>query len=160
MNHIKKILILALGGEGGGTLTEWLVEAGLAAGWPIQATSIPGVAQRTGGTSYYIECLPRPLAAGEAAPPMCLAPLAGDLDLILSSELLETARAVERGLPSPKRTRIISGRGVHKFFEAFALCLADVCEGGMNLFERGGAAERAAMNWVIQHVPEKTRKKI
>ena len=96
MSEIKKILILALGGEGGGTLTEWLVEAGLACGWPIQATSIPGVAQRTGGTSYYIECLPRALAEGEKAPPMCLAPLAGDLDLILSSELLETARAVER----------------------------------------------------------------
>jgi indolepyruvate ferredoxin oxidoreductase, beta subunit len=108
MSEIKKILILALGGEGGGTLTEWLVEAGLACGWPIQATSIPGVAQRTGATSYYIECLPRTLAAGEAAPPMCLAPLAGDLDLIVSSELLETARAVERGLPHPRRTRIIS----------------------------------------------------
>lgn len=108
MSEIKKILILALGGEGGGTLTEWIVEAGLACGWPIQATSIPGVAQRTGGTSYYIECLPRSLAADEKAPPMCLAPLAGDLDLILSSELLETARAVERGLPSPERTHIIS----------------------------------------------------
>ena len=108
MSEIKKILILALGGEGGGTLTEWLVEAGLACGWPIQATSIPGVAQRTGGTSYYIECLPRALAEGEKAPPMCLAPLAGDLDLILSSELLETARAVERGLAHPQRTCIIS----------------------------------------------------
>ncbi len=108
MSEIKKILILALGGEGGGTLTEWLVEAGLACGWPIQATSIPGVAQRTGGTSYYIECLPRTLAVGENAPPMCLAPLAGDLDLILSSELLETARAVERGLAHPQRTCIIS----------------------------------------------------
>lgn len=108
MSEIKKILILALGGEGGGTLTEWLVEAGLACGWPIQATSVPGVAQRTGGTSYYIECLPRALAAHEKAPPMCLAPLAGDLDLILSSELLETARAVERGLPHPQRTHIIS----------------------------------------------------
>jgi indolepyruvate ferredoxin oxidoreductase, beta subunit len=108
MSEIKKILILALGGEGGGTLTEWLVEAGLACGWPIQATSIPGVAQRTGGTSYYIECLPHQLSEGEKAPPMCLAPLAGDLDLILSSELLETARAIERGLPHPERTQIIS----------------------------------------------------
>jgi indolepyruvate ferredoxin oxidoreductase, beta subunit len=108
MSDIKKILILALGGEGGGTLTEWLVEAGLACGWPIQATSIPGVAQRTGGTSYYIECLPRQLNVDETAPPMCLAPLAGDIDLILSSELLETARAVERGLPHPQRTHIIS----------------------------------------------------
>jgi indolepyruvate ferredoxin oxidoreductase, beta subunit len=59
---VKKILILALGGEGGGTLTEWIVEAGLACKWPIQATSIPGVAQRTGATSYYIECMPEVLS--------------------------------------------------------------------------------------------------
>jgi indolepyruvate ferredoxin oxidoreductase, beta subunit len=105
---IKKILVLALGGEGGGTLTEWVVEAGLASGWPIQATSIPGVAQRTGATSYYIECVPQVLAEGSAIPPMCLAPLAGDLDLIISSELLETARAIERGFADKQRTVIIS----------------------------------------------------
>ncbi len=105
---IKKILILALGGEGGGTLTEWVVEAGLASGWPIQATSIPGVAQRTGATSYYIECVPQVLSTGTAVPPMCLAPLAGDLDLILSSELLEAARAIERGFSDLQRTAIVS----------------------------------------------------
>lgn len=106
--RVRRILILALGGEGGGTLTQWLVQAGLDAGWPIQSTSIPGVAQRTGSTSYYVECLPRPLAAGEPAPTMCLAPLAGDIDLLISSEWLETARAVERGLPSADRTWVIS----------------------------------------------------
>jgi indolepyruvate ferredoxin oxidoreductase, beta subunit len=105
---MKKILILALGGEGGGTLTEWIVEAGLACHWPIQATSIPGVAQRTGATSYYIECLPEVLVDNAKSPPMCLAPLAGDLDLILSSELLETARAVERGMSDKQRTKLIS----------------------------------------------------
>jgi indolepyruvate ferredoxin oxidoreductase, beta subunit len=105
---LRKILILALGGEGGGTLTEWVVEAGLASHWPIQATSIPGVAQRTGATSYYIECLPQVLAVGTKAPPMCLAPLAGDLDLIISSELLETARAIERGFSDQRRTKVVS----------------------------------------------------
>jgi indolepyruvate ferredoxin oxidoreductase, beta subunit len=105
---VKKILILALGGEGGGTLTEWIVEAGLACKWPIQATSIPGVAQRTGATSYYIECLPEVLAPNTKSPPMCLAPLAGDLDLIISSELLETARAVERGMSDKQRTKLVS----------------------------------------------------
>jgi indolepyruvate ferredoxin oxidoreductase beta subunit len=106
--EVKKVLVLALGGEGGGTLTQWVVEASLALGWPVQSTSIPGVAQRTGATSYYIECLPRALAEGERPPPMCLAPLAGDLHLIVSSELLETARAVERGMSSPALTRVIS----------------------------------------------------
>src|SRR5690606_27299458 len=95
-------------GEGGGVLAQWLVEAALACGYPVQSTSIPGVAQRTGATSYYFECLPRPLAAGERAPVFCLSPFAGDLDLLVSTELLETARALERGLPDPARTVLVS----------------------------------------------------
>ena len=55
------ILIAALGGEGGGVLMNWIVDAAQAAGLPVQATSVPGVAQRTGATSYYIEILPKPL---------------------------------------------------------------------------------------------------
>ena len=48
-----KILIAALGGEGGGVLADWIVHAASASGYPVQATSIPGVAQRTGATTYY-----------------------------------------------------------------------------------------------------------
>ena len=40
-----------LGGEGGGTLMNWIVDAAIAAGLPVQSTSVPGVAQRTGSTS-------------------------------------------------------------------------------------------------------------
>src|SRR5690606_15328265 len=87
---------------------QWLVESALACGYPVQSTSIPGVAQRTGATSYYLECLPRERAAGERAPVFCLSPLAGDLDLLVSTELLETARALERGLPDPERTVLVS----------------------------------------------------
>ena len=46
------LLIAAMGGEGGGVLTSWIVAAARKAGFPVQATSIPGVAQRTGATSY------------------------------------------------------------------------------------------------------------
>ena len=42
------LLIGALGGEGGGLLTNWLVAAAKAGDLPVQSTSIPGVAQRTG----------------------------------------------------------------------------------------------------------------
>ena len=52
------MLIAALGGEGGGVLTDWIVGAAADAGYPVQSTSIPGVAQRTGATTYYIEILP------------------------------------------------------------------------------------------------------
>jgi indolepyruvate ferredoxin oxidoreductase beta subunit len=54
------ILIAALGGEGGGVLTNWIVAAATDLGFPVQSTSIPGVAQRTGATTYYIEILPTP----------------------------------------------------------------------------------------------------
>ena len=42
------ILIAALGGEGGGVMADWLMEAATATGYPAQATSIPGVAQPVG----------------------------------------------------------------------------------------------------------------
>ena len=47
------ILLGALGGQGGGVLADWLVEAAHHSGYPAQATSTPGVAQRTGATTYY-----------------------------------------------------------------------------------------------------------
>ena len=49
------VLIAALGGEGGGVLTDWIVAAAASQGFPVQSTSIPGVAQRTGATTYHIE---------------------------------------------------------------------------------------------------------
>ena len=52
------VLIAALGGEGGGVLADWLMQAATGSGFPAQATSIPGVAQRTGATTYYLEILP------------------------------------------------------------------------------------------------------
>ena len=70
------ILIAALGGEGGGVLSSWLVDAAAADGRRVQATSVPGVAQRTGATTYYLEVGPcgsgarghAPLPAHSAAP--------------------------------------------------------------------------------------------
>ena len=52
------VLIAALGGEGGGVLSSWLVDAAAADGRRVQATSVPGVAQRTGATTYYLEVGP------------------------------------------------------------------------------------------------------
>jgi len=57
MSHtnVRSILVAALGGEGGGVLADWLVRCAQHVGLAVQATSVPGVAQRTGATSYYIE---------------------------------------------------------------------------------------------------------
>ena len=53
------VLVAALGGEGGGVLSSWLVDAASGDGRRVQATSVPGVAQRTGATTYYLEIGPR-----------------------------------------------------------------------------------------------------
>ena len=102
------LLICALGGEGGGLLSEWLMNTARLAGYPAQSTSIPGVAQRTGATTYYIEVQPTPLSALAAAPVFSLNPVPGALDALLSSELLETARQISLGMVSPERTRVFS----------------------------------------------------
>ncbi|MDP1742840.1 indolepyruvate oxidoreductase subunit beta family protein [Polaromonas sp.] len=103
------VLICALGGEGGGVLTEWLVDIARASGYAAQSTSIPGVAQRTGATTYYLEVFPVPLAElGGKRPVFSLNPVPGALDGLVSSELLETARQVGHGMSSPLRTLVIS----------------------------------------------------
>ena len=103
------ILIAALGGEGGGVLTQWLVEAALHAGYPVQSTSIPGVAQRTGATTYYVEIHPQPTASlGGRRPILNLAPVAGRVDLLIASELLEAVRATQAGYVDRRRTTVIA----------------------------------------------------
>ena len=111
MNQQKPItlLICALGGEGGGVLTEWLVDIARASGYAAQSTSIPGVAQRTGATTYYLEVFPVPLAELKGKRPVfSLSPVPGALDGLVSSELLETARQVGNGMASPERTLVIT----------------------------------------------------
>ena len=109
MTQAISILLCALGGEGGGVLADWLVEAARHGGFAAQATSIPGVAQRTGATTYYLEIFPTPLSdLGGQRPVFGLNPLPGRLDLLVSSELLETARQISLGMCSSDRTLLIS----------------------------------------------------
>ncbi len=102
------VLIAAMGGEGGGVLMNWIVAAARSLNLPVQATSVPGVAQRTGATTYYVELLETPRQAGDAEPVFDLYPGVGDIDLMISSELVETARAIEKGFVSPARTTLIA----------------------------------------------------
>jgi indolepyruvate ferredoxin oxidoreductase beta subunit len=103
------LLIAALGGEGGGVLTGWIVDAAGKLGFPVQSTSIPGVAQRTGATTYYIEMLPTPWnELGGKRPVLSLVPAAGDIDVMVASELLESGRAVAGGFVTPERTTLIA----------------------------------------------------
>ena len=104
-----KILIAALGGEGGGVLADWIVSAAARLGLPVQSTSIPGVAQRTGATTYYVEILPVRLSElGGRAPVLALQPGIADVDLVAASELLEAGRTIASGFATADRTLMIA----------------------------------------------------
>jgi indolepyruvate ferredoxin oxidoreductase beta subunit len=103
------LLIAALGGEGGGVLTDWIVAAAESCDLPVQSTSIPGVAQRTGATTYYIEIYPVPHGKlGGKRPVLALSPGVGDVDMVVASELLEAGRQISSGFVTSDRTFLIS----------------------------------------------------
>ncbi len=106
------MLIAALGGEGGGVLSNWVVEAATSAGLWVQFTSVPGVAQRTGATTYYVEMMPK--NGADTAPVMALLPSPGNLDVVVASELLEAGRAVQNGFVTPDRTTLVASN--HRIF--------------------------------------------
>lgn len=110
MNPLQpiKIAILAMGGEGGGVLADWIVDLGEHHGWFAQTTSVPGVAQRTGATIYYVELLPGADAPQAKRPVLALMPMPGDVDVVLCSELMEAGRAVQRGLVTADRTTLVT----------------------------------------------------
>ena len=123
MAQVIKIAILAMGGEGGGVLADWIVDLGEANGHIAQTTSVPGVAQRTGATIYYVELYPEAQAQADGATPvLALMPLPGDVDVVLASELMEAGRAVQRGLVTRDRTTLIaSTHRVYSIAEKSAL---------------------------------------
>lgn len=106
------LLIGALGGEGGGVLTGWIVAAAEACDLPVQSTSIPGVAQRTGATTYYIEVFPQTWRELRGRRPV-LAPGIGDVDMVVASEFLEAGRAIAGGFVTPDKTLVIAS--THRF---------------------------------------------
>jgi indolepyruvate ferredoxin oxidoreductase, beta subunit len=90
-------------------LTDWIVRAAASQNFPVQSTSIPGVAQRTGATTYYLEILPTPAVPGDARRPvLALTPGIGDVDVMVASELMEAGRAVASGFVTSDRTLTIA----------------------------------------------------
>src|SRR6202050_4803518 len=136
------IAIVAMGGEGGGVLADWLVDLAEHSGYCAQNTSVPGVAQRTGATIYYIEIFPE--AAAKAAgkePVLALMPVPGELDIVLASELMEAGRAIQRGLVTPERTTLIASTNrVYSMIEKTALGEGQI--DAPKLIEAGRAAAK------------------
>lgn len=103
VGQILKLAIMAVGGQGGGVLTNWLETLARAQGYTCQATSVAGVAQRTGATIYYVEMTP----ASDREPVFALAPAGGDVDVLIAAEMMEVGRALMRGFVTPDRTVLI-----------------------------------------------------
>jgi indolepyruvate ferredoxin oxidoreductase, beta subunit len=106
-----KVLVAALGGEGGGVLSTWMHKAAIASGHFVQGTFIPGVAQRTGATTYYLEVVPgagHHHGSADARPVLALNAAPGEVDLVVASELLEAGRAIQAGFVTSDRTTLIA----------------------------------------------------
>jgi indolepyruvate ferredoxin oxidoreductase beta subunit len=99
------VAIVAMGGQGGGVLTGWIVKLAEEAGWAAQSTSVPGVAQRTGATIYYVEMMQ---PQGDRTPVLAQMPTPGDVDLVIASEFVEAGRSILRGIVTPDRTTLIA----------------------------------------------------
>ncbi|MBT3534483.1 MAG: indolepyruvate oxidoreductase subunit beta family protein [Rhodospirillaceae bacterium] len=143
-NQAKPIglLIAAMGGEGGGVLRQWLVDAAMAHGFAVQSTSIPGVAQRTGATTYYIEM--QALDEHGQRPVMSLYPLAGSVDIMVASELIEAGRAMQNGFVTPNCTTLIAS--THRVYAvAERTAMGDGRFDGSRVVEAAGSLAQQAV---------------
>ena len=115
-SDLIKILIPAVGGQGGGVLTEWIVQAFFLEDFDAQGISLPGLSQRGGSTVYYLEANPRPKSEEK---PLIFAqfPVPGEVDIILAQEFLELGRALELGYGSDKTTIVTSTHRIYSTLE-------------------------------------------
>ena len=141
MSGITKLVVMAVGGQGGGVVAGWIEDLARAGGYAVQATSVAGVAQRTGATVYYIEMC----KAGDRDPVFSLMPAAGDVDILIASEMMEVGRSILRGFVTPDRTTLIGS--THR-----ALAVSEKMvpgDGIANAAEVVAAAEIAAQKLVL-----------
>jgi indolepyruvate ferredoxin oxidoreductase beta subunit len=133
-----------MGGEGGGVLADWLVDLAEHNGYLAQTTSVPGVAQRTGATIYYLEMFPAAQVPEGRLPVMALSPFPGAVDIVVASELMEAGRALQRQLVSPDRTTLIaSTHRVYSMTERMALA-----DGRVDASQLLAGAQQAARQWI------------
>ena len=151
------IAILAMGGEGGGVLADWIVDMAENSGYLAQTTSVPGVAQRTGATIYYVELFPEDAARESGKDPvMALMPVPGEVDVVIASELMEAGRAITRGLVTPDRTTLIASTNrVYSMTERIAM--ADGRVDAESLLKAGSAAARVFIPHDFARLAEENR---
>ncbi len=111
--QLRSIFLSAVGGQGGNLLAEWIFQAATFDGHRAQAVSLPGLSQRGGATSFYLE-----VAAGtdrERLSKMVFSqhPVPGEVDLIIAQEFLELARLLQEGYSSPHSKIVASTHRVY-----------------------------------------------
>lgn len=139
-----KVAVLALGGQGGATLTGWIAAAAERAGYFAQTTSVPGVAQRTGATIFYLEMLPRGAFELDRPPALALMPTPGDVDLVIAAELAEAGRAIIRSFVTSERTTLIAS--THRDYATVEKVKMADGRASSSTIER--AAKRAAKRYI------------
>jgi indolepyruvate ferredoxin oxidoreductase beta subunit len=151
------IAILAMGGEGGGVLADWIVDLAEHSGYRAQTTSVPGVAQRTGSTIYYLEIFPEEeVQAAGKEPILALMPVPGEVDIVLASELMEAGRAIQRGLVTPDRTTLIASTNrVYSMTEKTAI--TDGRVDSAKVLEASNAAAKSFVHGDFARIAEDTR---
>ncbi len=144
------IAVLALGGQGGGVLTKWLVDIAEENDFLVQSTHVAGVAQRTGATVYCVELFPRAeVEARGKLPVFSLYPVPGSVDLVITSELAESARAIAKGFVTPNITTLVSSsHRVYTMGERIAL--GDGIADPDILFDTGRMAARKYIYFDMQ----------
>ena len=150
------IAMLALGGQGGGVLTRWLVDTAEANGYIAQSTYVAGVAQRTGATVYCVEMFPRDKAEAAGQEPVFTPyPIPGDVDLVIAGELAETGRAIEKGFVTPNVTTLIaSSHRVYSSTEKEAL--GDGIRDLSKVVDIAGKAARQFVSFDMQQAADDT----
>lgn len=150
------VAVLALGGQGGGTLADWLIEVAEHCGYLVQGTSVAGVAQRTGATIYYIELFPE--AAAKAAgkePVLALMPVPGNVDIVVAAELMEAGRAMMRGLVTPDRTALVAS--THRIYAiGEKTAMGDGRARNADVLEAAGVRARASVMFDMDELAQKT----
>lgn len=99
---VTAVYIAAVGGQGGALLCDWLLAAAHQMRYRAQSVGIPGMSQRGGATSYYVEMAPEETAPGLTDALLSPAPFNGEIDCLVGLELLELGRAAESGYCSEK----------------------------------------------------------
>ncbi len=99
-------------------LAGWIVALAEANGFMAQSTSVPGVAQRTGATIYYVELFPKDAAKkARQEPILAMMPVPGDVDIVIASEMMEAGRALMRGFVTARTTLIASTHRIYAISE-------------------------------------------